>query len=500
MTNVSYWVDSTLPTDDPRLTGDLSTSICVVGAGIVGVTTAWLLKTRGHDVVLIDMHRVAQGVTGYTTAKVTSSQGTIYSELKSKHNIDVARRFASSNEAAITWMRTLVKDHGIDCDWADRDNYVYATTKGGVHKVLKEIEAASEVGLKVHAESDVDLPFSVEVALRHEAQGQFHPRKYLLRLAQMFREAGGLIFEETRATGVSEKDGSCLIETQNGRIECGTAILATHYPITDRSLLFARVHPKRSYAITAPILGAAPGGMYISADQPNRSIRTIPDENGPLLLVGGEGHAVGQETDTKGCYDRLEAWMNEHFEVGPVSHRWSAQDGVTVDLLPYIGKAWRSADNVYLATGFRKWGMTLGTVAAHLLADQATGIDNDNASLFDPGRLTLKASAGRFAHENAKVGYHLVGDRIRHPDAGSFDDLGPGEAVVRGLGIDQVAAYRNEDGRLHKVSATCTHMGCIVRWNDAETSWDCPCHGSRFDPSGKVLEGPAVRDLPEVED
>lgn len=495
--NLSYWVDSTLPTDDPVLDGDASTGICVIGGGIVGVTTAWLLRMHGHDVVLIDMHQIGQGVTGYTTGKVTSGHNLIYAKLADDHGPATAARYALVNQTALGWMRGLVAEHDIDCDWEARDNFVYVTDPERLRDVEAEVVAATAAGLPVHYVSELDLPFPIAGAIRLEDQAQFHARKYLLRLAQMFRDAGGEIYERTRATKIREGD-PCVVETKTGQISCEAVVCATHYPFTDRSLLFARVHPKRSYAVTAPLQGQAPAGMFISADEPTRSIRTIPDGEETLLMVGGEGHPVGQETNTGACFERLEGWMTKHFEVGEVTHRWSAQDGVTVDSLPYVGRAWRTSSKVFLATGFGKWGFTLGTAAAHILSDLAVGEENEHASLFDPGRLTIKASAQRFANENAKVGIHFVGDRIRHPQSGGFEDLGPGNAAVRGVGKDQVAAYRDENGRLHQVSATCTHLGCIVRWNDAERTWDCPCHGSRFAPSGEVIEGPAVRDLPPV--
>ncbi|MFP5298408.1 MAG: NAD(P)/FAD-dependent oxidoreductase, partial [Actinomycetota bacterium] len=260
--NLSYWVDSTLPTADRPLSGDLSTSVCVIGAGLVGVTTAWLLRTQGHDVVLIDMHEVGQGVTGYTTGKVTSGHGLIYSQLASNHGRETAERYARVNQAALAWMRDLVTEHSIGCDWEERDNYVYVVDPQRARDIEREVEAAASAGLPVRHETDIDLPFEVAAAIRLEDQAQFHARRYVLSLAQMFREAGGQIFDRTRALSVSE-DGDCTVTTSGGEIVCEKVVISTHYPFTDRSLLFARVHPKRSYALTAPLKGPAPSGMYI---------------------------------------------------------------------------------------------------------------------------------------------------------------------------------------------------------------------------------------------
>jgi nitrite reductase/ring-hydroxylating ferredoxin subunit len=272
-------------------------------------------------------------------------------------------------------------------------------------------------------------------------------------------------------------------------------VVATQYPFVDRALLFPRVHQKRSYAIAGPVdAPLLPDGMFISADQPTRSLRTIVDGDRTLLLVGGEGHGAGQSTDPEGSYRRLEEWANEHFGFDEVEYRWSAQDGASIDRLPYIG-SYMSTDNVFVATGFGKWGLTNGTIGAQLVADQITGVPNRFTALFDPKRIPLKASVHNLVIENAKVARHFLGDRIVHPQRSSLEDLEPGQAGVEDRSIKPVAAYRDEAGILHRMSAVCTHLGCVVTWNDAERSWDCPCHGSRFDIDGRVIQGPAVKDL-----
>ena len=242
--------------------------------------------------------------------------------------------------------------------------------------------------------------------------------------------------------------------------------------------------------------------MYISSDSPTRSIRTVDDGERTLLLIGGNGHAVGQKYDTDKDYEDLEGWTKQRFEISEITHRWSTQDGSTVDMLPYAGTARRSSKHVYTATGFGKWGMTNGTAGAIVITDAILGTDNKFSSLFNPHRATVKASAKKFATENAKVAQHWFGDRLAHSQRGPFDELKAGEASVTRVGMGQIAAYRDEGGTLHAVSAVCTHLACIVAWNPAEKSWDCPCHGSRFDTEGRVLHGPAVKDLEQkkVED
>jgi glycine/D-amino acid oxidase-like deaminating enzyme/nitrite reductase/ring-hydroxylating ferredoxin subunit len=491
--NTSYWLESAPPPSFTPLASDVSTDVCVIGAGIVGITTALLLKRAGKKVILLETDRVARGTTGYTTAKVTSGHSVIYSELEKKHGRQVAADYARANEAGLAKLRELAR--GIDCDLETKANYVYAESPESADSIKEEAEAAQKAGLAATLVTETDLPYPVAAAVRQEDQAQFHPVKYLIPLAKEIAGEGSFVFDKTRATGVDE-GSPCCVKAERGSVTCEDVVVATNYPILDRGLFFPRVHPKRSYCIAGPVAeDKLVDGMYISTDEPTRSVRTIRDGDRTLLLVGGEGHNVGQEQDTEKHYRNLESWARERFGMTEITHRWSSQDGSPVDDLPYIGTLRRSADHLYVATGFKKWGMTNGTIAAVLISDLILGRENEFASLYDPHRITVGASATTFVEENVKVGSKLIGDRIAHPQRGAADDLGPGEAAVIGTGTNQVAAYRDESGTLHAVSAVCTHLGCIVNWNPAEKTWDCPCHGSRFGFDGGVIHGPAIQDL-----
>jgi glycine/D-amino acid oxidase-like deaminating enzyme/nitrite reductase/ring-hydroxylating ferredoxin subunit len=389
---------------------------------------------------------------------------------------------------------SLVREHSIDCDFETKSNYTYCEDPSDVSKIEQEAAAASRAGLPVEVVHETSLPFPVAAAVRLDGQAQFHPRKYLLRLVEELQRGGCLFFDDTRATGVDEGD-PCVVETTGGTVRADHVVVATHYTFLDRSMLFPRVHPKRSYALVGPVpSGNVPDGMFLST-QPSWSVRTVRDGDELLVLAGGSGHNVGQHYDTEERYASLEAWARSKLGMSEVRYRWSTQDGSSVDALPYIGRLTPLSKRVFTATAFGKWGMTNGTLAGMILSDHVTGADNEWASLFDPHRATVKASASKFAQENVKIAGHWFGDRFNHPQSGVPGDLAPGEAAVSGTGAGQVAAYRDEAGRLHKVSAVCTHLGCIVTWNNAETTWDCPCHGSRFDMDGKVVQGPAVKDL-----
>jgi glycine/D-amino acid oxidase-like deaminating enzyme/nitrite reductase/ring-hydroxylating ferredoxin subunit len=497
----SVWVDTApAPRLHPQLDGDVRADVAVIGGGIVGITTALLLAEAGSSVVLLEAGRLAGGTSGFTTAKVSSQHGLIYDTLRSKHGLETARRYGEANEAALAWIAARVARDGIDCDFRRQPSFAYVTSARDRQRVEQEAEAAIAAGLPATLVEETPLPYAVEAAVRFEHQAEFHPRKYLFALVDKLAAIDGVrIFERSHAVEVGSRDGRQVVKGPGGHVLAERVIVATHYPFLDRSFAFARLHPTRSYAIACRIAGAPPTGMHISGDSPTRSIRAIPmggrNSDDELLMVGGEGHKTGTESDTELRYERLEAFAREHWDVRSVEHRWSAQDPITLDQLPYVGQLTPRNDEVLMATGFAKWGMTGGTAAALLLADLALGRPAMWADLFDPNRLTVRQSLPRLVKENAQVAARFVGDRLRHADKRPLENLRPGEGAIVEHDGEQVAAARDEDGTLHAVSARCTHLGCLVSWNNAERSWDCPCHGSRFAPDGTVLEGPAVHRL-----
>jgi glycine/D-amino acid oxidase-like deaminating enzyme/nitrite reductase/ring-hydroxylating ferredoxin subunit len=490
----SYWIASTPETNYPKLEGDLEVDVALLGGGITGITAAYLLKEAGQRVALLELKRVVRGATGYTTAKVTSGHNLVYAALEGSLGPEGARTYAQANEAALAKIRSLVADLRIDCDLETKANYAYTESRDSVARIEEEVQAAQRAGLDARLVRETPLPFPVAGAIRLEGQAQFHPRKYLLPLVERIDGDGSYVFEETRARDVHHGT-PCIVEAEGGSVRARAVVVATHLPFEDQGLLFAKAHPHRSYAVAGPLKAdGAPDGMFISVDQPTRSVRTTPGEAEMLLLVGGEGHKTGQAEDTRVPYERLESWAREHFGLDEISHRWATHDYTSVDRVPLVGRLlpWRS--DVWIATGYSKWGMTNGTAAAMLLADLVLGRENPWASLLSPHRARSFASRS-FASENANVARRFFGDRMGLPGQEALDRLEPGQGAVVRVDGETMAVSRNEDGFLTAVSPRCTHLGCFVSWNRAEQSWDCPCHGSRFLPDGTVIEGPAVDDL-----
>ena len=493
--NESLWIASTPDTAYAALEEGLEVDVAVIGAGIAGVTTAFLLKRAGKTVALLDSGRILHGATGYTTAKVTAAHTTAYTTIARNFGDDGARTYAAANQAGLDTIARLVEELGVDCDLERRPNYVYCESAGERANVEDEVAAASRAGLDAKLVEDVPLPYPVECALRLDDQAQFHPRKYLLALAAAVDGDGSRVLELTRAVGVSGS-GPQQVETNRGALRAQDVVVASHLPFLDRGLFFAKAHPERSYAVAARISAEQdPAGMYINVGSPTRSIRTARDDDGLLLLLGGEGHKTGEDHDTEARYRALEEFGQEHWQPAGFPYRWSTQDYVPLDGVPYVGRLTRRSAHVYVATAFKKWGMTNGTAAALILTDRILGRPNPWADLFDSKRLKPLASAPAFLKDNASVAKHFVGDRLRRGEGTGPEALAPGEGRLVRAGGRKTAAYRDEGGRLHLLSPVCTHLGCHVSWNPAERSWDCPCHGSRFSGEGRVIEGPATRDL-----
>jgi glycine/D-amino acid oxidase-like deaminating enzyme/nitrite reductase/ring-hydroxylating ferredoxin subunit len=493
--NRPYWLEAA-DTDFAPLAASTRVDVAVIGAGITGVTAAYLLKREGRTVALLDMSRIGFGATGYTTAKLTVGHSLIYADLIEMFGEDVARTYARSNQEAIERVAALVAEHGIDCDFERAPNYVYSESDAKAADVRREVDAARAAGVDAELTTETELPYPVAAAVRVEDQAQFHPWKYVAALARLVDGDGSSVFESTRATHV-RSGRPCVVETTGGTIEAAHVIVATQMPFLDRGFFFAKAHPTHSYAIAAPHEDT-PHGMYISVDSPTRSIRSTPAEGGGrLLIVGGEGHKPGAEPDTDARYARLESFMRERFGAGPATHRWSTHDFVPVDKLPYIGRLRRGDERILTATGFAKWGMTKGTLAAAMLADAVAGRENEYAELYDANRIDARRSAATFAKENGQVALRFFGERVRPRDGREeAERLSPGEGTVARVGGKLYAVSRTDAGELVALSARCTHLGCIVGWSPADRSWECPCHGSRFAADGTVVQGPATKDLP----
>jgi glycine/D-amino acid oxidase-like deaminating enzyme/nitrite reductase/ring-hydroxylating ferredoxin subunit len=469
----------------------------VIGAGIAGIATAAHLEERGRTVAVIERDRVAAAVTGHTTAKVTSQHGLKYDQLIERVGEERARQYADANQAALE--EVAERSGEFDAEFERTPAYVYADDGGGREAIRREVEAARGLGLPAEfaPDDELDLPFETGGAVRFDEQGQFHPRKYVLGLAEELVEGSGEVFEETRATDL-DPGAPCRVETEDGTVTADDVVVATHFPVFDRGGYFARMKTKRSHVVAVRVGSDPPKGMYYNTGEPYRSIRVHRLDGDPHVLIGGENHETGKGGSTKERYDRLERFARETFDVESVEYRWSTQDYSPFDGVPYVGRLGPVRENVYVATGFGGWGMTGGVAAGRIISGLICDGEHPNSEVFSPKRVNSE-SAKSFVTHNAEVGTRFTADWARSLLSGREANLSSGEATTVRTDDGPVGVHRDHEGELHAVSLICPHMKCVLRWNDGEESWDCPCHGSRFTPGGKVLDGPAIEDLPRRE-
>lgn len=466
--------------------------VTVVGAGITGLSTALMLKREGYRVAVVEARRIGAVASGHTSAKISLLQGTRTSSLASRWGQRVAQAHLAAHAAGQRWL--LEQASAVDCDVETRDTVTYSTAgrdSDGAAAVRREAEVLRRAGLPVRLGTDVGLPFAVSEAVTLPDQAQFDPMPYLAALAAEVHGGGSAVHEQSRVRSAS-LFGATEVLTDEGRVRSSWVVLATGVPILDRGLFFARVEPSRSYALAMRAGQDLPPHMYLSADSPTRTIRTVAREAGRLLLVGGNGHRVGTAAPMLRHEQDLAAWSAARWPVEEITHRWSAQDYQTEDGLAFIGPMNPTAPKVLIATGFAKWGMTGGTAAALGLTDIIAGRAETNAWLapMRAARIPRMGAVPALVQANGQVARHLVTGWAR-PDLPCRTPLNDGEGRVEITPRGKVARSRI-DGRDHEVGAVCPHLGGIVEWNDAERSWDCPLHASRFTADGTVLEGPAT--------
>lgn len=493
--SLSYWVDSVPINPFPRLDHDLVVDVAVIGGGITGITTARLLRRDGHKVALLEARRVLNGTTGHTTAKVTAQHNLTYDSVIKMFGQEMATQYAAANNYAIQAIAGLAKEKSIDCDFSWQPAYVFAQDERNVDSLCAEAEAARKCGIAAAFVEHTPLPYPVRGALRFDNQAQFHPVAYLRVLLDEIVLDGVEVFEGTRVVDLEVEEGRVILQTAGGqRIVARDVVVATQYPVFDmRRMYFSKLYPSRSYIVAARTAEPFPEGMYINAEEPGRSLRSVNTAEGPMVLFIGDGHKTGQGGDFRAHYQNLAAFGRERFTIEDIRYRWSAQDYSTPDEVPYIGRLTPDCEHVFFATGFKKWGMTTGTFAARIIRDLIAHEENPWCAIFDPERKAHASPAKNFMKENLNVAKQLISGKLRR--VGKDMDLKNGEGQAVEYNDKKAGAFRDDNGMLHVIDTTCTHMGCELSWNAAERSWDCPCHGSRFNYDGEVIEGPALKPL-----
>ncbi|ASY50912.1 FAD-dependent oxidoreductase [Clostridium perfringens] len=476
----SVWSESCKFRKRDALNKDIKTDVLVIGAGIAGVLTAYMLKQKGREVVLIDAAEIASGNTKNTTAKITSQHDLIYSKLIAEFGEEKARQYAKANELAIKKYKEIIEDKRIECDFEEKPAYVYSLNEIDVLK--EEVEAAKNLGIDAEFVDEANLPFKINGAVKFNNQAQFNPLKFLKGISNEL-----IIYENTRALEIKEN----LVVTSGGNITANNIVVATHYPIMNApGYYFMKMHQERSYVLALENTSEI-DGMYIDINKEGYSFRTYNN----LLLLGGISHRTG-ENEEGGSYDKLRKVAKELYTKAKEKYYWSAQDCMTIDGIPYIGRYSSETPNIYAATGFNKWGMTSSMVSAMIISDMILEKENDFSEIFSPRRFDLSLSINNIANDLIETAKNFIAQKVYIPSS-EIEHIKNGHGGIIEYNGEKVGVYKNKEGKEFFVSTKCTHLGCQLSWNADELTWDCPCHGSRFDYKGRLIGSPATKDLVE---
>jgi glycine/D-amino acid oxidase-like deaminating enzyme/nitrite reductase/ring-hydroxylating ferredoxin subunit len=511
--NLSFWEATAEEPALHPLRENAGCDVCIVGAGIAGLSVAYELGRMGQKVIVLDDGAIGRGMTARTTAHLVNALDDRYYDLEKYHGADGARMAAQSHSAAIDHVERIAATEKIDCDFERVDGYLFEPPNESLKNLEKEFEACQRAGLGVEWVKNAPIDgFETHRAIRFPQQAQIHPLKYLRGLAEAVTRHRGQIFTGTKVEEALGGENARVTTTSKFTVTAKAVVVATNSPINDRYVIHTKQAPYTTYVIglqvrrgdvthalfwdTAERAGMETGLGVV----PYHYVRVAKaDEGGDeVLIVGGEDHKTGQADDFEQRFQRLEDWARARWsKAGEVAFQWSGQVMETVDGLAYIGRNPADDENVYIATGDSGNGMTHGVIAGMLISELIRRGDHAWAKLYDPSRITMRAGAD-FAKENINVARQYI-DFFTSGDISSADDLKPGQGAVIRRGLKKIAVYRDEAGTLHEMTAVCPHLKCIVHWNRTETTWDCPCHGSRFDALGKVLNGPSIADLAPVE-
>ncbi len=497
----SYWQDTIKTRNFAPLQENTRTNTVVIGGGIVGITTAYLLSTQGVDTIILEGGNISTSATAKTTAKITFQHGAIYNDLMTRVGKEKAFQYLDTNRNAITHLNKIITEHKIACDYKTQPAYLYATNNKEVEIIEKEKEAYDNLGVASFYQEKSILPFPVKASLAVTNQGQFHPLKYVYSLADIIEKKGCTIHENTRVLDIQGSKSPFKVITEKGEITCENVVVACHYPFFNdgkHGMYFFRMYQDRSYVLGIRTSSEPFDGMYININNPIYSLRYQFDDKGALLLLGGGNHRTAEKEDEKASYKELELFSHKYFTNPEINYTWSNQDCMTLDGIPYIGQMSSNIKGLYIATGFKKWGMTSGILSAKIISDLIITGESLNTDVFNPARFSVVDSAKNFIVNGLEIAENFI-MKLMPISLENLSEVKVGEGKLIDYKNSKIGVYRDEDGNYFAVVPHCTHLGCLLKFNTAEKTWDCTCHGSRFNIFGDVIEGPATLPLKRIE-
>ena len=492
MSNRSFWQGTSHDTRFPALNENLEADAIIIGGGITGIMTAMKLSEAGKKVVVLEAMRVGRGTTGCSTGNLHVIPDQNLFSIKEKWGKKTTSAVVESRSAMIDEIEAVIARYDLSCGFFRRPHYIFALDEQQAHHLEQERHAALEAGLHVEIITEAPVPFPTGQVLKIEQQAQFHPLNFVLELAEKNNSERCRIFENSKVTEID--DERMIVQTAQGTVHAGKIIMATHTP-KGFDVLQTELGPYREYGMAASLRNDLyPDGLFWSVEEPSHSIRSYEIDGRKYLIVIGEEHKTGQQEKDVDYYQRVEDYIRSHFEIDAIDYRWSAQNYRPADGLPYIGKSVAS-ESIYLATGFGTNGLLYGPLAAAIIADDLTGVENRWAKTYQSKRFNPVKGGASFIEENVNVAKQYLKDYVVPGHSEKLQDIQQGEGRVVKIRGEKTAVSVDENNQLKAVSPACTHLGCVVHWNRLDQSWDCPCHGSRFDPEGEVIEGPAIAAL-----
>lgn len=499
--NFSYWVESTPKTNYPSLSENINTDVLIIGGGITGILTAYMLSNSKLSVSIVEADKMAMGVTANTTAKITSQHGLLYDYLLNSFGFDTAKGYLDSNEEAIRTVKDIIEKETIDCDFSSQDAYVYTCDKSNVQRIVDEVSAVTSLGLKAEYVTECPLPFKIEAAIKFPNQAQFHPRKYLLSLLPILQKRCVNLFENSKVVDIKHVKDKYEVYVNGNKITTKYLVMASHYPIKNfPGMYFIKMYQDSSYAIGVEIEKDTFDGMYISCDTPSTSFRNIVQDNGKeLLIIGGSGHKTGStDVNIDDSYINLENYIKSIYPKAKIKYKWMTEDCVSLDKIPYIGEFSKFLPNMYVATGYKKWGMTTSHVAAKIISDKIFSIENPYENIYTATRLKPIKNNKEFGNVLKQSAYSLAINKFSPPII-SYKELKNDSGGVVDYKGEKLGIYKDKNGKMFAVIPYCKHLGCELSWNNLEKTWDCPCHGSRYDYTGKIITEPTIESLDTVD-
>lgn len=498
----SYWIESTknIEKDFLKLNNNLEVDVCIIGAGITGVMTAYYLANEGKKIAILEKDKVCLKTSGNTTAKITSQHGLFYKYLLDSEGYNFARKYYEANERAIKNIENIIDKENIDCDFEQQDAYVFTQKEEDVKKIKDEVESVKKIGGICEFTTKTNLPFSIQGAIKFPNQAQFNVRKFVLKLLNKIEESGNCdIFENSKVLDVKKDGDMYRVYTKDNYVKAKSVVLACHYPIINSpGFYFFKMYQSRSHAIAIEADTDFFDGMYINSELPTKSFRTIKDGNKRLLAIVGSDYKTGSEINYKNINNELEKIAKDMYPNCKIRYRWSAQDCISLDKIAYVGEFSNFMPNIYVGTGYKKWGITLSNISANIICDKIQGRKNEYEDIFKATRTEPIKNIKEVENMIKQTAKSLVLKKfeIKKED---LEDIENSEGKIINCNGNKIGVFKDETGKVYAVKPICSHLGCELSWNSLEHTWDCPCHGSRFDIEGKSLEAPSINNLEKIE-